>query len=127
VEDVVSQANRGVRVICDDQSHEPKIVLVHWLEFMDAGEGRTRLRGGTERLIDDAPIESGELFGTVARPPVRPPADMDRARSRYPLECRLCGLRVEMRAETAGAIAHALLTNGVAQISLRGLAAIVGR
>lgn len=113
-----------VRVICDDPRHSPKVAFVGWLEFIDGGGGTAHLQGGNERLIKNRPVDPGDLFGTVSRPPSRP-NDLFRSRSRYAMRCKLCGRSVPMRAETAGPVAHKLIQAGVKKINLAELDALL--
>lgn len=120
-------SRQRVRVFCDGACHRGKVAFIGWLEFMDSGGGVHLLRGGNERLINNRPVPTADLFGTVRRPPTRPPSDHDRARSRHRFACELCRLDVPVRNEKASRIAWKLLQAGVERISLQALAGIVSK
>lgn len=79
-------------------------------------DGVTRLRASKVKLVDDSPMVAGatpeELWAAQAR-------------SRYVFECKLCGLRLELRDEKAFGITQKLLGAGMSRVRLTELARIV--
>ena len=157
-----------IHVICDAESHAPKVVKIgrldlvsDWGRLLEGSTGSEVVVSGvdTEFLVDDKPADGRELFDPSTKPPTRrlspawiaerldmideltderelfytwspsgkPASTMDHQihRTRHRLECDLCGLRVDLRHETAREIAERLDMAGVSQVSLSGLAAIL--
>ena len=115
-----------VLIFCDAESHaRNKVSKVGRLRLGEMRDGtavvRVLLPGlDTEYLADDEKVTDGrERLGRQIGGPPRGAFD----RARYRLECRLCGLNVEMRHETALKLATGYAAAGVKRLRLSALAA----
>ncbi len=112
-----------IRIFCDAESHAPKVATVGRLKLLDRGNGDEPLLVGgrdSEYLVDDQMRGRRELFGTATEGPNM--AEQGTYRERRAIECPLCGLRVEMRRDTALKLALALAASGASQVRLSALA-----
>lgn len=115
-------------VVCDDRSHHPKVAKITLLMYAPDIDRYDVTGDRTEDgvlMVDEQPIDLIEVFGTSTQPPQSPPSADTPRRQRHGLTCPLCGLRVEMRAETLDRVGRKLHSAGVARINLSTLAAIV--
>lgn len=99
-------------------------------ECEGCGSGGWRLVGGghTSEHIDrdtDFPIPRKVMFGTRKTPSHGQLFDV--TRERWPLECPLCGLRVELKRAAAERLAVGLANEGVSEVRLSDLAATFGK
>jgi len=118
-----------IRVICDAESHAPKVATVDRWKLRDHGSQQQVLAQSrdSEHLINEQRRPRSERYDAPIGPigpdgiPMMPP-NMT-YRERWPMTCPLCGLRVELRQETALKLALALAASGVSQVRLSALAA----
>lgn len=111
-----------IRIFCDAESHAPKVATVDVLRLLDHGNGDEPLLVGgrdSEHLVDDQLRNRRERYGTSRTAPNM----AETYRERRPIECPLCGLRVELRQEKALRLALALAASGASQVRLSALAA----
>jgi hypothetical protein len=95
-----------VHVVCRAQSHEPRVAITGHLRNED---GETT--SGVSLLIDEIPVEARDVWGSSVRPPNADAIEqyMQKGRARNEFECELCGLRVELRDETAAQLMDGLI------------------
>ncbi len=92
----------ALQIICDAESHAGKEVLVTLLEA-HVGEGvgisgfGWRYSKEVQHVVGGSQVDAADLFGSGQGPP--DPELMDRQRPGWRLECKLCGLNVEMADE----------------------------
>lgn len=124
---------RTVRIVCDAQSHAPRVRHVRRFSvvtFTDFEDGETHVTPLANKRGDDAEanvaldgderIPDSERFGTSTIAPSERSWD---ARRRYALKCDLCGLNVTLRHETAEQRMTALVAANVSRVTLSALAA----
>jgi hypothetical protein len=102
----------SIFIVCDDASHaRNKVAKVGRLHLSD----RLQITvAGTDYLIGDEIAEGGRPLEWAPKEPYR---------QRYKFQCKLCGLCVEMRSETALKLANGLVAAGVSRVRLSALAA----
>ncbi len=119
-----------IRVICDDPSHAPKVVIVdrllvapEWSSLPSRGGG---VAGPIEMLDGDERLDDSRLLGTEAAPldqDYNAAHPRDRLRRRMRFRCKLCGLDVPLRGETVARLAEGLEHAGRDEVRLADLAA----
>lgn len=108
-----------IRVICDAESHAPKVATVDRWKLRDHGSQQVLVQSDdSEHLVNDQIRSRRERYGTSRISPNLAEA----YRERWPIECPLCGLRVELRHEKALKLALALAASGASQVRLSALA-----
>lgn len=114
-----------LKVICDARSHPTKRAIIdRFVLSKIPGEnwGIRRDGFGSTRLQGEVPVHRTEVFGTARDGPT---LDLDETRERRSLKCKLCGLEVQVRQETAVRVALEQRAGGESSIRLAALAAIV--
>ncbi len=105
-----------VRVICDAESHAPKVATVAKLRlYGDAIGDDLGTKRRVEHLIDDRPVSNIDAHAAAGA-----------FRNRWVLPCPLCGLRVELTADEAHKLTRGFLDAGMSQVTLAALAARIG-
>lgn len=121
----MSGGPKVVEIFCAESSHASRRVIVtilerrggDWKEPVVLSRGVLNLNKGTIRDLD----ASDRLM------PSADEAQPKRARWRYRLHCKLCGLTVPLRAQRLHPVLDALAAAGCAQVSLSALAATLRR
>jgi hypothetical protein len=108
-----------IEIYCDDSSHEDRRWVVDVLArdehgWHDQDWGKSGRKGRSLQFVK-------ETVGAELKYPNDPVPD----RVRYRFHCRLCGRSVVAQFDKATVTCDTLAANGVSQISLRSLAAIV--
>jgi len=116
-------------IICDAESHAPKVVTIDRIEAYQSAFGFQDMVGGawlSQVLVDDVPDDHTELFGTsITGPSPARMEDARRARWHRTLECNLCGLKLDLREEDARRLVDGFRIEGQNVRSTIRLAALV--
>lgn len=128
----MGSTRRTVRIVCDAESHAPKVANVQRFQVITYDDGHVsvsphgavndKMPESVANLDElDVPIPASE-FGTSRVAPHGRALGREK-RQRYALECPLCGLRVVLRQESAERLAVALATRHVSRVTLSAVAA----
>jgi hypothetical protein len=111
----------SIRVFCDEESHAPRVANAGHLEYGVADDRPHHVEHREEP--DTETLHGDELLAPRGDPML--PADVGDAelRVRHVFQCDLCGLRVELRQETAEKLVAGLVAAGVPSVRLSVLAA----
>lgn len=113
--------SRRVLIVCDAESHAPKVVKVSQLSMSQRGStAEYRWIKDGVHLDGSEVLDPRKTFGTPREGPTDPRSNV---RNRAALKCRLCGLNVVLREEQLKKLVTWVAQTGALRIRLSELAA----